>query len=372
MKKPSIGIVVPFFNTPMWGQTSIYSLLTSLDTSFLSKYSVEVLVVDNVESKFPQKCFVDALKIFNNEDIKIRFIDNPEMPKFHGTALYIGVCELNTDYLLCWETDIVALKSDWLDWLLSFFEDSNLWGVGTNYGIHDGYNDFNYHIPIPDPGIYRMSILKEINKECQDNKEPVFYYGKDYKEFVKEDLQSKWGVFSERRGFKETHPNSPDGKEGKGIKYGAGGFLHGEWLAFRMLRDGRFHSTYIPQNVFMFEEDFIKYTSYGGDRIRHYWFGSSKWQFLMGEELNWVQIKTMRLRIEEEIKIWKMIVPKEYRKKVIELFNKIRNDKFQINNIKHIYNNKLYPEKPYIQELSLEISNWWKQEFLDTNFQNLL
>lgn len=374
MSKPSIGIVLPFFNTPMWIQTSLYGLLQTTE-KYKDKYDIEVLVVDNAAQEGDRslkKSYIDA--VLNAPELadKVSVILNTEDIAFHGTALDTAVRYFNTDYLICWESDIAIYNDNWLDWMMTYVDDST-WMAGYEFTDYNNSRDTIVWYVMPNPGIYKLDILKSIDDEVVANKDFTYYYGENYgsSQILAPDYTP--GVFSERRGFKEVHPNCPDG-QGKLARPSANYYENGQWLFYKMLRD---HPTLTYKVLDQHRhiercngELTPMYSAFGNNLFRHHWAGTRSWDFLTHPEANLSQINYIREKINIEINTWKTLVPLSVRKVIPEVFNSCRNDEVEYANLRYIYDNKLGNQKS--QELSLDIANWYKREFLDRDFMNLL
>ncbi len=373
--KKSIGIVVPFYNTPMWLQTSIYGLVTTVH-KFKDQYDIQILVVDNTDDvlyRSYKKETINALKLVPELTDKVTIIKNPEKIRFHGTALDTAVRYFNTDYLLCWETDIAIFNDNWLDWVMSHIEDHNVWMAGYEFLDYNNSRDNIVWYVMPNPGIYRMDILKEINKEVEDNSDVTHRYGNNYSFSNNDTANHRYGVFSEKRGFKDIHPNCPDGK-GMLARPNPYHYENGQWLFYRVMRDDRPFIYKVLQQYRHLEncngETTPMYSEFGGGRFKHYWAGTRSWDFMTHPEANLSQINYVREKIKIEIEVWKQIVPEHIRKIVPEVYNSCRRDDWEYTNLRYIYDNKMGNVNS--QALSLATANWYKKEFLDTNFQNLL
>ncbi len=382
----SIGIIVPFYNTPMWIQTSMWGLLNSID-SYKDKYDIQLLLVDNAAdegSRSLKKEFINAIKLAPELNDRVTIITNPEGIRFHGTTLDTAVRELNTDYLLCWESDIAIYKEGWLDWIMSHIEDEKTWMAGYELLDYAGSADALIWYVMPNPAVYRMDILRELNSEVENNTDFTHYWGDNYSQsrvmesesdlnpFVKE-VGFRYGIFSERRGFPTTHNNCPDGK-GKFARPHPYVYENGQWLFYRVMRDDRSFNYKTLQNHRQVEncngQPAPMYSEFGDGLFRHFWAGTRSWDFLTHPEANTSQINYVREKINIEINTWKSIVPKNIRKIIPDVFNSCRNDDFEYANLRHIYDNKLGNKRSH--ELSLDIANWYKREFLDRDFMNLL
>jgi hypothetical protein len=383
--KKSIGIVVPFYNTPMWVQTSIWGLVSTIE-KFKDKYDIQILLVDNTADesyRSYKKETINAVKLVPELSDRVTIMKNPEGVRFHGTALDTAVRFFNTDYLLCWETDIAIFSDDWLDWLIFNLEDPTTWMAGYELDTHG--KDVHIWYVMPNPGIYRMGLLKDIDTEVQNNLDFTHYYGDNYSTakvmesnanvevpFVRE-VGYRYGVFSEKRGFKDTHPNCPDGK-GNFVRQNPFHYENGQWLFYRMMRDSRnLKYVSLPQNMLREPcngEMTPMYSEFGGGLFKHYWAGTRSWDFMTHPEANLSQINYVREKIKIEIEVWKQIVPEHIRRIVPEVYNSCRRDDWEYTNLRYIYDNKMGNSAS--QALSLDIAEWYKREFLDTNFENLL
>lgn len=373
--KKSIGIVVPFFNTPMWIQTSLFGLITTVER-YKDKYDIEILLVDNAPDegwRSLKKSYIAAVKLVPELADKVTILKNPEKLAFHGTSLDTAVRYFNTDYLICWESDIAIFSDDWLDWLVSYIEtDESTWLAG--YEFTDYYNSRNTIVwyVMPNPGIYKLSVLKSIDSEVINNTDFTYYFGSNYSNSKVLIPEYRPGVFSERRGFKEPHPNCPDGKNGL-IRPTANYYENGQWLFYKTMRDYPNLNYKCLPNSRKLEvcngETTPMYSEFGGGKFKHYWAGTRSWDFLLHPEQNLSQINYIREKINIEINLWKQIVPERIRKIVPDVFNSCRNDEFELTNLKYIYDNKMGNIRN--QELSLSIHDWYKNEFLSNNFSNL-
>ena len=374
----TIGIIVPFYNTPMWGQTSLYTLCQSLKR-YRKDYHIDIIVSDNslpYTSKGKKRNFIRALSdvdYFREQGVK--FFQLPETNKFHGTCLNFAVRYFHyCDYLLCWETDIVCHSDDWLDSVLSYMEDETVYMAGyENIHFDQGRDSRDWYI-MPNPGIYRQNVLLEMDKAIIRNKDQTAYYGENYSLTDQCELNpymNDVGVFSERRGFKEPHELCPDGK-GMFIREHSLWYENGQWLFYHMLREGR--------NAKAFKsEDFYK--EHNGEKVRdkttfedskfaHYWAGTRSWDFLTHQEANLSQINYVRPKIEFEMELWKASVPKDIREIVSRVFNQDRDDICEFNNLKYIDTNSLGADSH--RALARDTAHWFKSEFMDKNYANLL
>lgn len=386
--KPVIGIVVPFYNTPMWGQTSVYGLKKTLQQPrYLDKFDLRVMVVDNSTEEGVRsfkKNSINAIKGVLDIDGDVSVVKNPSPLPFHGTTLDYAVEAMDVDYLLCWESDINILSDDWFDFIWSHVDNQpDVWMAGYEFRTYEGKTHGIEWYVMPNPGIYRMDILKEIHAEVKSNKSADHFFGEGYSksanipisppEFGRPpEIHFEYGVFSERRGFPEAHPNSPDGK-GEMARPHACFYENGQWLFYRMMRDPRgLNSRSMGAHL---QVDMVNgsltpmFADFGNGMFRHYWAGTRSWDFLTHEENNSSQINYVRPKIEKEIELWRQTVPDEIRSIIPDVFNSMRRDDAEIANLRHMVEHGNAP--PDCRKLAMEASEWWQKEFLNSNFTNL-
>lgn len=381
--KQSIGIVIPFYNTPMWGQTSLWSLIRGVER-YRDRFDFEILVVDNASNFGPRsykKPFINALRPIAEGSPNVRIIENQSKVPFHGTALDLAVQELKTDLLLCWETDIMVTSDDWLDFLLDSLGDS--WMTGYEWRADDGSTGWLTWYAMPNPGLYRMDILKEIHAEVRANQSPVHYWGEGYAQskimqatssFGSDDpdvIGFDYGVFSEKRGFAETHPDCPDGK-GVFARPNQCCYENGQWVFYRMMRDHRKLShSFLPstrKNDSINGVVYPQYSDFDG-HLRHYWAGTRSWDFFTHPERNWSQISYVRPKIETEISLWRETVPEEYRKLVPDVFRSCRRDNIEIDNLRFIALEESAP--PHLRAESQATADWYREFMSETDYDSL-
>lgn len=366
--KKSVCVVIPFFNTPMWGQTSLWTLLESLKNQ-RDKYDIEIMVVDNVPKeggRSLKKGFINALTRvpeFNVEGIRI--FENPEEVKFHGSALDTGVRQSNADYLLCWETDIISFRPDFLDWMFMQLRDDR-YMVGYEWLAQDGGRD---HIPwyvMPNPGLYRMDILKEINAEVEADKSDIHYWGENYSQQDHIPV-ARNGVFSERRGFPQVSDKCPDGK-GRMARPNAQYYENGQWLFYRLMRDEReFTYGVLPVERMMknYKGQMAPECAKFDDYFSHYWAGTRCYDFYIHPEQNRSQINYVQEKIQFEIDMWRKYVPRSIREIAVEVFKECRNDEWEYKNLSWLWDNER-------NQTACVTAEWFKTLFLDTNYEGLL
>ena len=380
MIKEKIGIVIPFYNTPMWGQVAVWSLIQNIKDQKLSdRYDIRIIVIDNMDEEGPRsnkKITIRAISDVPEFKEFVTVVKNPLRIKGHGMALDIGLKAMpDIDYLLCSETDIIV-KDDWLDWLMLHL-DSKTWMAGFEFIAESGTRNVLSWYVMPNPGIYRADILRLIDEEVRNNKENMYYFGdaftKTWSPAPASDID-QYGAFSELRGFKQLSEHNPDGK-GAHIRPTPGHYENGQWLFFRVLAEDsgyQFRGLDCKNEYAVYSNGVSarSQTVFGDGKIIHYWAGTRSYDFMTHPEMNQNQINYVRQKIDLEVNVWKQVVPFEIRKIVPEIYNECRNDKAEIENILFLYNEE--GVSPQTKALSKEIADWYKLNFLDTDFMGIL
>lgn len=373
----TIGIIIPFYNTPIWGQTSLYTLCKTLE-KHRDDYHIDIIVTDNTlpyTSRGKKRNFIKALsepEYFREQGVK--FFQPPEIQKYHGTSLNFAVRYFHyCDYLICWETDIIACSEDWLDTVLSYMEDNSVWMTGyENIHFNLDRDSRDWYI-MPNPGIYRQADLLKMDAEILKNKDRTAYFGENYSltEQCPVEYMNDVGVFSEKRGFKDVHALCPDGK-GRFVRPSALYYENGHWLFYRMLREGRNAKAFKYEDFYeiLNNENVRSRTEFEDGKFVHYWGGTRSWDFLTHQEANLSQINYVKPKIELEVSLWRMLVPEEIRAMVPKVFRWDRDDIYELDNLRYIDMHKLGNDSHHI--LARETANWFKTEFLDKNYDNLL
>ena len=375
-----IGLVIPHYNTTMWTQISTYGAVVASQNS---KHDIDIIVINNADDYGNLSYKNHTISAITDVDYfnEVTIINNPNVAKTHGTALDCAVRYFkDIDYLLCWESDIAIFDSRSIDWVIDYM-DNNTWMAGYEIRDFNGNKNYKTWYIMPNPGIYRFDLLKEIDKQVTGNNDNLFYYGENYRDVVEEKYRYKFGVFSEQRGFKQISDKCPDGigklarnYETNNLYNGFWGmYENGQWLFFKVMRDYSLNSKSLYSNRLLVEyngELAPSYTEFGDGLFKHYWAGTRSWDFLTHREDNLSQITYVNSKITTEMNLWKQIIPPNIRKCVRDIYNDCRNDEYELDNLMYIYNNKLGSEKS--QRLSLDTANWYKREFLETDFGNLL
>jgi hypothetical protein len=316
----------------------------------------------------------------------VKIFQTPDIAKGHGASLnfaarYFHYC----DYLICWETDMIC-HSDWFETLLSYME-GDVWMAGYEH-IHriHGKDHRDWYV-MPNPGIYRVADLLRIDSEVLMNQNRLARFGENYSEetftpdirqghvaleFLKKDIacMNDLGVFTERRGFAETSDLCPDGK-GSFMRPTPLWYENGQWAFYYMQREGALFRILQCKDFYRdYNGDIAREkTVFENGKFTHYWAGTRSWDFLTHKERNLSQINYVRPKIELEVALWKEVVPDEIRTIVPEVFNMDRSDEQDFNNLAYIDTTKM--GEPYHQQIARETAEWFKSEFIETNYNVL-
>ncbi len=224
MKK--IIVAVPHSHTFMWTQTCIASLWHNPPQA--AGCEVEIVVINNSPWSPAIRGITDTY--FNDY---VQVIDNHKGNKFHASALDCVVEKFDFDYLMALETDVLALRPNWLEWFVKQLRETDF-AVGHFH--HEQFIN-------PSCTLYRGDVLREMAKWCKKNPEPdVSRWGPNFSLFGPLDTNMpNWaeeekrtmidwiaGPFAEKRGWPEGTilKEQPSGQL-KGISwYEPGQMLH--------------------------------------------------------------------------------------------------------------------------------------------------
>lgn len=203
-------IIVPHSHTWFWTQTCIAALLRF-------PVDAKIIVVDNS----PWSPAIKGITQTSMRAINWRewegfghthdVVPNTKHNRFHASALDCAVERFGADYdyLMAWETDVLALAPDWLDWFLTQMKP-------TDYAVGHWHHEKFVN---PSCTLYRMKPILEMLEWCKNNKEPdILRWGeewrltqdiqkrqpeRDYKEWFNDNVSWIVGPFAEKRGWPE-------------------------------------------------------------------------------------------------------------------------------------------------------------------------
>src|ERR1019366_3666940 len=128
MKK--LILAIPHSHTWFWLQTCVASLLRHPPRA--DGVECEIVVVDNSPWSPAIRGLTDTTLAdgFDAQGVTLTVTDNPKSNKFHASALDSIVDRCEFDYLMAWETDVLALRPSWLEWFLHQMQRSSDFAVG--------------------------------------------------------------------------------------------------------------------------------------------------------------------------------------------------------------------------------------------------
>ncbi len=189
MKK--IVVAIPHSHSWFWTQTCVAQLKKY--PPIAKDFSIDIVVVDNSPwspaiKGITQTSLGDGVSVFANS----------KPNKFHASALDWVVDNLSFDYLMAFETDVVPLHADWLQWFVDCIEKSrDYFAVG--HWHHEQFVN-------PSCTIYRGDVLKEMNAWCKANTSDEQRWGENFSKVMKlgpRDVEWVAGAFADKRGWPE-------------------------------------------------------------------------------------------------------------------------------------------------------------------------
>jgi hypothetical protein len=166
MKK--LIIAIPHSHTWFWTQTCIASLVRNPPKA--EGYTVQVIIVNNSQWSPAIRGVTDTVLTEGLNNIGV--MDNYKSNKFHASALD---CVIDTsmwknsvnslidfDLLMAWETDVLALRPDWLQWFVDQMRP-------TDYAVGAWHHE---QFVNPSCTLYRGSVLREMLQWCKSDLPP--------------------------------------------------------------------------------------------------------------------------------------------------------------------------------------------------------
>lgn len=163
MKK--VVVCVPHSHGWLYPQVSVSSLLKF--PPLASGVESQIVVVDNGVGWSPAIRGITDTRLGE----KVTVFDNPKGNKFHASALDAVIEHFDFDYLMAWETDVVALKHGWLQWFMDNLRDG---------GFDEGQTPPDYaasawhHEQFCNPSctLYRREVLDRMMDFCKNHPDP--------------------------------------------------------------------------------------------------------------------------------------------------------------------------------------------------------
>ena len=148
MKK--IVVAIPHSHSWFWAQTCVASLRRNPPCA--NGYEVDIVVVDNSP-------WSPAIRGICNTELGsvVSIIPNYKSNKFHASALDCVVEDMDFDYLMALETDVLVLRPTWLQWFIDQMRPTDF-AVGMWH--HEQFVN-------PSCTLYRGKALREMADWCR-------------------------------------------------------------------------------------------------------------------------------------------------------------------------------------------------------------
>lgn len=201
-------VAIPHSHAWFWLQTCVSSLLRCPPRA--EECDVEVVVVDNSPWSPAIRGLTDTdlwTGHLTGSNVGLTIVPNRKSNKFHASALDCVVEDFEFDYLMALETDVLALRHDWLQWFVDQLR-------STDYAVGMWHHE---RFVNPSCTLYRGDVLRRMAEWCRSNQEPNLLrwgpvFGKsqcvsdrqperDYREWYGEHIDWIAGPFAEKRGW---------------------------------------------------------------------------------------------------------------------------------------------------------------------------
>lgn len=151
----SVIVAIPHSHSWFWTQTCVESLRRNPPRA--DGCSVKVVVVDNSP-------WSPAIRGITDTDLgdSVYIHQNYKTNKFHASALDCAVEKLDFDYLMALETDVLALRPNWLQWFVDQMRE-------TDYAVGMWHHE---QFVNPSCTLYRGSVLRDMDKWCKNHPDP--------------------------------------------------------------------------------------------------------------------------------------------------------------------------------------------------------
>jgi len=332
-----IIVAIPHSHTWFWTQTCVSSLVCNPPRA--DRYEVKIVVIDNS----PWSPAIKGIRETQLGNLRgLHVIPNYKSNKFHASALDCIVERLNFDLLMALETDVLALKTTWLQWFIDQLRP-------TDYAVgmwqHEQFIN-------PSCTLYRGDVLRSMVEWCStkapqnelrwgplfdktaplDNNLPL----SENPESVLQNMKA-WiaGPFAEKRGW-------PAGTELKerpsGQDKGPGWYEPGQQLHHWAVEAG--HTYTVCPNITTYRADNLPLqTLYGSDVLdpqrqleavemfgnaetAHLWGGTRALDILKHPvTCEFVKANTP-MWLAREARFWRQVVPADVQKQTLNLIRK--------------------------------------------------
>lgn len=227
MPSKRIVVAIPHSHSWLWSQTCLASLKRNPPRA--EGYKVEIVVVDNSP-------WSPAIRGICNTPLGdgVSILPNHKSNKFHASALDCVVEDCEFDYLMALETDVLALRPNWLQWFVDQMRE-------TDYAVGMWHHEKFIN---PSCTLYRGDVLRAMMDWCRSRQDAnVLRWGpqfgksqliskrepeRDYQGWYDEQIDWIAGPFAEKRGWPAgvSLKEKPSGQEKGPGWYEPGQQLH--------------------------------------------------------------------------------------------------------------------------------------------------
>lgn len=332
-----IIVAIPHSHSWLWTQTCIASLVRNPPRA--DGYSIKIVVVDNS----PWSPAIRGIKDTSlGKTPGLHIIKNYKSNKFHASALDCIVESFAFEYLMALETDVLALRPDWLQWFVDQMKPTDF-AVGMWH--HEQFVN-------PSCTLYRGDVLRDMTKWCWDGApQDELRWGPDFNLTAPLDQSLKlaenpidilinmkgWiaGPFAEKRGW----PAGVSLKEApSGQLKGPGWYEPGQQLHHWAVQEG-YTYTVCPSLTTKRQDGLPLQSLYGAgmpdperqlDAVElfgnaytaHMWGGTRALDILKHEvTCEFVKANTP-MWLAREARYWKQVVPEDIQAQTLELIRK--------------------------------------------------
>ncbi len=329
-------VVIPHSHTWLWLQTCVASLMRNPPRA--EGCFTNIVIVDNS----PWSPAIKGITETRLGGGIMYVVDNYKTNKFHASALDCIVERFKFDYLMTWETDVLALRHDWLQW---FMDQMKVTDFAVGMWHHEQFVN-------PSCTLYRSSVLQQIDRWCKAHPTPdELRWGPGFTNSAPLDpnlnmqltgnpalVEMKdWiaGPFAEKRGWPAgtSLKEAPSGQlKGPGW-YEPGQQLH-HWAVeagytytvcpshTTNRSDGLPLQTLYGDNLPRFNVQMEPDEMFGNAMTAHLWGGTRALDILKHPvTCEFVKANTP-MWLEREARFWKEIVPQDVQQQTLELIRK--------------------------------------------------
>lgn len=327
-------LIIPHSHTWFWTQTCIAGLLRF--PPIASGIDTKVVLVDNSPWS-PAIRGISDTSLANkfSEILHGEIITNQKPEKYHASALDFVIENYDADYYFTWETDVLPLSSNWLEWFMAKLNNEDHANSERHFAIGHWHHEQFIN---PSCTLYTAEPLRRMLAWCKENKEPLMRWGAKFEQVVPMEPNQflSMGPFAEKRGWPQNTilRRQPTGQcKGPGWYEPGQAFFH--WAVeheyyflvcptetYEKAPGLPVHTVYGPTRPIDREFEYHELTGFG--YTVHLWGGTRALDILKHQvECQFVK-KYTPYWLQREAKYWQTIVPPEVQIETFKLIPKYR------------------------------------------------